>query len=309
MKIGDVALKSEFIFAPIAGYSDVGFRSLCASYGAGLTVTEMVSAKGLNYNNPNSEVLLATTKGESPVAVQLFGSEPQQIFKACQNQLLDKFDIIDINMGCPVKKITSNSEGSALMKSPSLITELVRAAVEGGKRPVTVKLRSGFEIDSPNVVECAIAAERGGASAVTVHPRFRTQFYSGKADWSLIAEVKKAVKIAVIANGDIVNKESAKEVKELTNCDAFMIARGALGKPYIFSELAGKSYKISLKDDIITQIEIMKMFMPERVVANNMKMHLCYYAKNISNPKAVRVAITSVKTLDDLLGVVDKFFD
>ena len=308
MKIGNVTLKSDFIFAPIAGYSDVGFRALCASYGAGLTVTEMVSAKGLNYNNPNSKILLAVTEGESPVAVQLFGSEPEQIFKACGNPLLEKFDIIDINMGCPVRKITSNGEGSALMKSPLLISELVRAAVEGGKKPVTAKFRSGFETGKPNVVECAIAAERGGASAVTVHTRFREQFYSGKADWSLIAEVKKAVKIPVIANGDIVDRESAKAVAELTRCDAFMIARGALGKPYIFAELAGKAYEINIKTDILRQIETMKMYMSERVVANNMKMHLCYYAKNIPNPKAVRTAITSVKTLDDLLGVVDEFF-
>ena len=339
MKIGNVQLKNEYIFAPIAGYSDVGFRSLCSKYGAGLTVTEMVSAKGLNFNNPNSEVLLATTKGESPVAVQLFGSDPEQLFKAAQNPLLKKFDIIDINMGCPVRKVTSNGEGSALMKNPKFIAELVQATVEGGKRPVTVKLRSGFDLNKPTVVECAIWAQKGGASAVTIHPRFREQFYSGYADWSLIGEVKNAVDIPVIANGDIVDFASAKAVKQVTNCDGIMIARGALGKPYIFAELLGKTYindvgklmlkcecredeteycgcedefgkdkVIDIKADILEQIEVMTNFMSERVVANNMKMHLCYFAKNIATPKAVRQSITTVKTLSDLLKVIDEFF-
>ncbi len=308
MKIGNIELKNEFILAPIAGFSDVGFRAVCKDYGAGLTVTEMVSAKGLNYANPNTAILLATTENEKPCAVQLFGSEPEQVFRATQNEMLSKFDIIDFNMGCPVRKIVGNGEGSALMKNPKLIEEIVQSAKEGSKRPVTVKLRAGFEMDSPNVVECALSAQKGGADAVAVHPRYREQFYEGKADWSLIADVKKNLSIPVIANGDIVDLQTAEKVKNETNCDGIMIARGALGKPWLFAELQKIGFEKNIRKDILKHIVVLRKFVPERTVANDMKLHLCHYGKNLKNPKAVRVAISTVKTMDDLLAVVDYFW-
>jgi tRNA-dihydrouridine synthase B len=308
MKIGAVQLKNPYIFAPIAGYSDVGFRALCARYGAGLTVTEMVSAKAVNFGNKNCRPLLAVAGDAAPAAVQLFGSDPEDIYKALLNPLFEKFDIIDINMGCPVRKVVSNGEGCALMKSPALIEEIIGAATLAAKRPVTCKLRAGYYADKPNVVECAAAAERGGASAVAVHPRFREQYYSGAADMDLVAEVKRAVKIPVIANGDIKSKADVERVKEQTGCDGVMIGRAALGRPWIFSEIAGKTYVLDIKSDILRHIEILKTVYPDRVVANNMKTHLCYYAKNLSNPKAVRAAATSVKSLEQLIAVVDQFF-
>lgn len=308
MKIGNIEFENEYILAPIAGYSDVGFRAVCKKYGVGLTVTEMVSAKGLNYGNKNTGDLLATTKGETPVAVQLFGSEPEHMFKASQNELLEKFDIIDINMGCPVRKIVGNGEGSALMKNPKLIEEVVRATVEGAKRPVTVKLRAGFEMDEPTALECGFAAQKGGAAAVAVHGRYREQFYSGRADWSVIANVKRALKIPVIANGDIVDIASAKECKAQTNCDGIMIARGALGRPYLFSQLQNKKTKIDTKKDILLHIDTLKQFLPEKIVANNMKMHLCYYAKGLQSPKAVRKALGDIHSFYDLMNAVDYFW-
>ena len=188
--IGNVKLNSNIVFAPIAGFSEVGFRHMCAKFGAGLTYTELVSAKGLVFGNKGTEELIATTPIETPCAVQLFGSDPDFMYKAAKDDRLKKFDIIDINMGCPVRKVFGNGDGSALMANPALITEIVQAVKEGAKRPVTVKMRAGIEMGKPLAVECAIAAQKGGASAITVHPRYREQYYSGDCDYSIIRDVK-----------------------------------------------------------------------------------------------------------------------
>jgi nifR3 family TIM-barrel protein len=306
MNIGGIELKSNLVFAPIAGFSDAGARHLSARYGAGLLYTEMVSAKGLVYGGKGTDDLLHTTDTGVPTAVQIFGSEPEFIYKACRDDRLKKFDVIDINMGCPVRKIVSNGEGSALMENPSLITEIVSAAVEGSHKPVTVKIRAGVDTQIL-AVDCAIAAEKGGASAVAVHPRFRTQMYSGFADHTITKMVKDAVSVPVIANGDIVDKESLERVRETSGADGFMIARGALGKPYIFSQLQGLEYTYDNRSAVLEHISILRQTLPDRVVANMMKLQLCHYAKNTGNTKAVRMALASVIDLDGILNLVEEY--
>ena len=309
LTIGDVKLNSNIVFAPIAGFSEVGFRHLCAKFGAGLTYTELVSAKGLVFGNKGTEELIATTPIQTPCAAQLFGSDPEFMYKAAADERLKKFDIVDINMGCPVRKVFGNGDGSALMANPSLITEIVQAVSEGAKRPVTVKMRSGIEIGKPLAVECAIAAQKGGASAVTVHPRYREQYYSGDCDYSIIRDVKNAVDIPVIANGNITDAQSLENVREITGADGFMIGRGALGRPYIFAELRGEKPEIDVKSLIYEHISVLREFMADFTVANVMKLQLCYYARGGKNAKAVRVEIGKAKSLDDIFAIVETYFD
>lgn len=308
LTIGNVTLNNNVVFAPIAGFSEVGFRHLCAKFGAGLTYTELVSAKGLVFGNKGTEELIATTDIETPCAVQLFGSDPEFMYKAAKDERLKKFDIIDINMGCPVRKVFGNGDGSALMAKPALITEIVQAVKEGAKRPVTVKMRAGIEIGKPLAVECALAAQKGGADAVTVHPRYREQYYSGDCDYSIIRDVKSAVDIPVIANGNIVDAKSLENVAQITGADGFMIGRGALGKPYIFAELRGEHPQIDTKALISEHIAVLRDFMPDFTVANVMKLQLCYYARGGKNAKAVRVEIGKAKSLEDIFGIVDTYF-
>lgn len=309
LTIGNVKLNSNIVFAPIAGFSEVGFRHLCAKFGAGLTYTELVSAKGLVFGNKGTEELIATTPIQTPCAVQLFGSDPEFMYKASKDDRLKKFDIIDINMGCPVRKVFGNGDGSALMANPSLITEIVQAVSEGAKRPVTVKMRSGIEIGKPLAVECAIAAQKGGASAVTVHPRYREQYYSGDCDYSIIRDVKNAVDIPVIANGNITDAQSLENVRQITGADGFMIGRGALGRPYIFAELRGEKPEIDVKSLIYEHISVLREFMADFTVANIMKLQLCYYARGGKNAKAVRVEIGKAKSIDDIFAIVETYFD
>jgi len=306
MEIGGVQLKNNLFFAPMAGFSDVAFRHLCARYGAGLTYTELVSAKGLVYNNKGTQELIETL--DSPCAVQLFGHEPEFIYKAAKDERLSKFDIIDINAGCPVKKVFGNGDGSALMANPELLGEVVRAAREGSGKPVTVKMRAGIDDGKPLAVECALAAQKAGAAAVCVHPRYRSQFYSGKADHLITRAVKEAVEIPVIANGDIEDLKSLEAVRETSGADGFMIGRGALGRPYIFSELCGKDYEFSRAEAARKHIEILLRFMPERTVANVMKLQLCYYAKGEKYAKTVRVKVGEAKSLQDILDIVEEYF-
>lgn len=308
LKIGDVQLESNIVFAPIAGFSEVGFRHMCAKYGAGLTYTELVSAKGLCYGNKGTQELLAREDFSSPCAVQLFGSDPEFMYKAAKDERLAKFEILDINMGCPVKKVFNNGDGSALMKNPDLITEIVQAVKEGAKRPVTVKMRAGVDSGKPVAVECALAAQKGGASAVCVHPRYREQFYSGEADHSITKAVKEALDIPVIANGDITDLRSLAGVRDLTGADGFMIGRGALGRPWIFSELNGGNGAHDVKADIYEHIAVLRKYMCDFTVANVMKLQLCYYAKGGRDAKAVRVEIGKAKSIDDIFDIVEKYF-
>ncbi len=237
-KIGNVQLKNPFILAPLAGITDAPFRRICGEMGAALVCSEMVSAKGLWYKDKNTDKLLDILPGEAPVSYQIFGHEPEIVAEAVRMLNRRSNVLLDINMGCPVPKIVRNEEGSALMRKPKLVYEVVRAAVEASEKPVTVKIRAGWNDAEKNAAEVARAIEAAGASAVAVHGRTREQFYSGSADWTVIADVKQAVSIPVIGNGDVTDVASARRMMQETGCDLVMIGRGALGNPWIFEQLA-----------------------------------------------------------------------
>ena len=237
LQIGSVTLPNNLILAPMAGVTDLPFRLLCKEQGAGLLCMEMVSAKAILYKNRNTQALLTIDPRENPVSLQLFGSDPD-IIAEIAHQIEDRpFDILDLNMGCPVPKIVNNGEGSALMKNPKLAGEIIEKTVKAIKKPVTVKIRKGFDDEHVNAVEMAKIAEASGAAAVAVHGRTREQFYSGKADWDIIRQVKEAVKIPVIGNGDVVDGPSAKALLEETGCAAVAIGRAAWGNPWVFKEV------------------------------------------------------------------------
>ncbi len=237
LRIGEVLLENNLILAPMAGVTDLPFRVLCHEQGAGLICTEMVSAKAIYHNNRNTEELLRIDDREGAVSLQLFGSDPDCISQMAKRIEDRPFAILDINMGCPVPKVVKNGDGSALMKQPKLVEEIVDKTVRAIRKPVTVKIRKGFDEQHVNAVEVAKAAEAGGASAVAVHGRTREQYYAGKADWDIIARVKGAVKIPVIGNGDLTCPEDVEAMAAQTGCDGFMIGRAAQGNPWIFRQI------------------------------------------------------------------------
>lgn len=304
MKIDELELKSDAVFAPIAGFSEVGLRALCTELGAGLTYTEMVSAKGLMYGNEHTEDLLHTTEYEKVKAVQLFGSDPEILARAAESRELGKFDIVDINMGCPVKKIVSNNEGSALLKNPSLAADIVRAVRRSGK-PVTVKFRIGFEKNSRTGVDFARYMQDAGAAAVTVHGRTREQFYEGNADWDYIAEVVQAVDIPVIANGDVFSKEDYIKIKAHTGAAGVMIARGALGYPQIFSEITGTPCPYATVQDIaLKHIDVLASFHSDIYVVNNMKKQIACYCKGLRGGKQLKLDVFKARNVAELKEIV-----
>lgn len=304
MKIDALELKSDAVFAPIAGFSEVGLRALCAELGAGLTYTEMVSAKGLMYGNEHTEDLLHTTEYEKVKAVQLFGSDPEILARAAESRELGKFDIVDINMGCPVKKIVSNNEGSALLKNPSLAADIVRAVRRSGK-PVTVKFRIGFEKNSRTGVDFARYMQDAGAAAVTVHGRTREQFYEGNADWDYIAEVVRAVDIPVIANGDVFSKEDYIKIKAHTGAAGVMIARGALGYPQIFSEITGTPCPYATVQNIaLKHIDVLASFHSDIYVVNNMKKQIACYCKGLRGGKQLKLDVFKARNVAELKEIV-----
>ncbi len=304
MKIDELELKSDAVFAPIAGFSEVGLRALCAELGAGLTFTEMVSAKGLMYGNEHTEDLLHTTEYEKVKAVQLFGSDPEILARAAESRELGKFDIVDINMGCPVKKIVSNNEGSALLKNPSLAADIVRAVRRSGK-PVTVKFRIGFEKNSRTGVDFARYMQDAGAAAVTVHGRTREQFYEGNADWDYIAEVVRAVDIPVIANGDVFSKEDYIKIKAHTGAAGVMIARGALGYPQIFSEITGTPCPYATVQNIaLKHIDVLASFHSDIYVVNNMKKQIACYCKGLRGGKQLKLDVFKARNVAELKEIV-----
>lgn len=304
MKIDKFTLSSNAVFAPIAGFSDVGMRSICADLGAGITYTEMISAKGLVYGSEKTEDLLHTTDSEKIKAVQIFGSEPDIIERAVNHEALQKFDIIDINMGCPVPKIVKNGEGSALLKTPDKARQVVQSARKGGKT-VTVKFRIGFEEKSRTGVDFAKMLEQAGASAIAVHGRTREQYYSGNADWDYIAEIVKSVSIPVIANGDVFNAEDYKRILATTGADGVMIARGALGNPQIFSSITNTPCKWKSISEIVQRhIAVMRQFHSDTYVANNMKKQIAYYCKGLKGGKQLKMSIFSAKDITEMLDVL-----
>lgn len=308
MKIGNIELSSPALFAPMAGYSDLGARYLARLYGAGLTVSEMVSAKGLIYENKETEKLLDKTEIETPFAAQLFAHEPEILHRAV-GLLPEGIDIVDINMGCPAPKIVKNGEGSALLKDPVLAGELVAAAVSGSHRPVTVKMRLGFEMGDFVADKVAKEVERAGASMVTVHGRYREQMYSGVVDKRAIRAVRDSVNIPFIANGDVRSVREYDIMIKETEADGVMIGRGALGNYRIFADILGKSVHRTERENILLQIDYLKREYPERIVVNLMKHHVSAYASGKAGiAKEIRDRVHHATNYEELFAIVDEYF-
>ena len=302
-KIGNVALKNNLIVAPLAGYTDVAFRRLCMECGAGLSVTEMISVKGLCYKNKQTFEMLGTSDAENVTCVQLFGSDPEDFKQALKLGVLDKFDIVDINMGCPVSKVVKNGEGSALLHRPEVAAAIVSALCESGK-PVTVKMRSGFKEGEDLAVPFALAMQKAGAAMVTVHARTTAQLYGGKADYKIVGKVRDALDIPVALSGDIVDMESFNEREPYA--DAYMIGRGALVNPSIFSLLVGGSE--SKKYPLIKRhLRYLCECFPERYAVVTIRKFFAYYLKSERGMKEFKNLIYSAQTMDEVNRLVDNY--
>ena len=317
LRIGDVTLDNDVILAPMAGVTDLPFRLLCREQGAGLVCMEMVSAKAIYFNNKNTEELLAIHPKEMPASLQLFGSDPDIVADMAARIEERPFAILDFNMGCPVPKVVNNGEGSALMKNPKLVEELLTKLVKAVKKPVTVKFRKGFDDEHINAVEIAKIAESCGVAAVAVHGRTRSQYYSGKADWNIIRQVKEAVKIPVIGNGDVVGAESAKALIEATGCDGVMIGRAAQGNPWIFREvvryledgtLLPKPDNAEKRKAILQHAALQEETKGEYTAVREMRKHLAWYTAGMPHSAHFRGMINSMETMEELLAGVDEIF-
>ena len=316
LKIGNVELENNLILAPMAGVTDLPFRLLCKEQGCGLMYTEMVSAKAILYKNRNTGPLMEVRSEEEPVALQLFGSDPEIVSDIAAQVEDGPYAFIDINMGCPVPKIVNNGEGSALMKNPKLVEEILTALVKKVKKPVTVKFRKGFDDDHINAVEIARIAESCGVSAVAVHGRTRTQFYSGKADWDIIRRVKEAVSIPVIGNGDVTDAASAEALVEQTGCDGIMIGRGAEGNPWIFKQILhymetgetlARPTQHEVKEMMLRHARMQVEYKGGAIGIREMRKHVAWYTAGFPHSAKLRAAINQVESLQALEQMLNEW--
>ncbi len=318
-KIGNVELKNQVVVAPMAGVTNPAFRKIIKEFGAGLIYTEMVSDKGLGHNNVRTKEMLRVDLDEKPISLQIFGSDIESMVQAAI--MVDQetnADIIDINMGCPVPKVTKSDAGAKLMKEPEKVYQLVKMIVDKVRKPVTVKIRSGWDFDNITAVEVAINAEKGGASAIAVHPRTRTQMYEGKSDWSIIKAVKNAVKIPVIGNGDIHTPEDAKRMLDETGCDAVMIGRGVLGNPWLVKQVIDyldtghydKSISLHEKENyIFKHLDQLINDRGEKIAVLEMRGHTAWYLKGLNHSTHVKNQIMQAKTSEEIRSIVKDYFE